>query len=188
MLTERETYLLESIQKGDYKAFEELFISYYSSLCKYAYSFVRSAETAEDLVSDFFMKLWEQPDSAVISTNLRAYLFRSIHNICLNYVARNRRNFQQLDEETVNKLNSLIPLWMEGDQLDLLLTVELEEKIEEAIKTLPEACGKIFFMSRKEGLSHKAIAEKMNLSENTVKVQIYRALVKMREFLNEYLH
>jgi RNA polymerase sigma-70 factor (ECF subfamily) len=187
MLAETDKYLLGSIKKGDYRAYEVLFTCYYSDLCKYAFSFVNSSETAEDIVSEFFMKLWEQPGSIIITTTLKGYLFRSIHNSCLNYLTRSHRNFQELDHETIEKLNPMMPHITNDDQLGMILVAELEEKIDKAINLLPEECGRVFLMSRKEGFSHREIANKLKISENTVKVQIYRALSKIRGSLENYL-
>ena len=187
MLAETDKYLLQSVRDGDYKAYEILFTSYYSVLCKYAFSFVNSREVAEDIVSEFFMKLWEQPVPVTITNNLKGYLFRSIHNNCLNYLTRTHRNFLEIDHSTVEKLNALIPNTLDDNQLNLLMMTELETTIDNVVEKLPESCGQIFKMSRKEGLSHKEIAQKLKISENTVKVQIYRALSKMRVALKEYL-
>ncbi len=64
--------------------------------------------------------------------------------------------------------------------LGSLLAKELETQIFDAIEKLPEGCCEVFKLSRIEGLSHKKIAEKLNISENTVKVQIYRALKSLK--------
>ena len=71
--------------------------------------------------------------------------------------------------------------------LNDLLSKELEEKIKYEIEQLPPQCREIFYLSRFEEMTHKEIAEKLNISENTVKVQVYRALVKLRKGLKDYL-
>lgn len=65
--------------------------------------------------------------------------------------------------------------------------LELDELIEKGIGQLPEECRKIFILSRKEELNHLEIAKLLGISGNTVKVQIYRALKKLRILLKEYL-
>jgi RNA polymerase sigma-70 factor (ECF subfamily) len=186
MLTETDRYLICALQEGDYRAFEILFKTYYPVMCRYACSFVHTTETAEDIVSDLFVKLWEQPVILSVNSTLKGYLLRSVHNACLNYLSRTHTNFRELDRNTADRLNDLIPSFSEDDPSKLFDTAELEEQIEKAMKKLPQECGKIFTMSRKDTLSHREIAEKLNISENTVKVQIYRALIKLREALKEY--
>jgi RNA polymerase sigma-70 factor (ECF subfamily) len=187
MLSETDTYLVNAIQKGDYQAFKMLFDGYYAGLCRFARGYVRSGVTAEDLVSDLFVKIWEQPQQLAASISLKGYLYRSIYNSCMNYITRTRIKFNNLDPETAGKLMDLLPGSFEELPSTALLVAELNEEIEKAISRLPAECGKIFIMSRKEELSHREIAQKLNISENTVKVQIYRALVKLREALKEYL-
>ena len=187
MLSATDKYLLESIQQGDYKAYEILFKSYYSTLCRYAMGIVHNRETAEDLVSDLFVKIWEQPDNFRVVSSLKHYLFRCVHNSCINHLSRSPLKFQGLDLETIEKLNTILPMKTEDNSSTFLLVSELEEKFVQAINKLPAECARIFSMSRKDGLSHKDIAKVLNISENTVKVQIYRALIKLREAFRTYL-
>jgi len=87
----------------------------------------------------------------------------------------------------MEKLSSQIPMITEENSNTYLLVSELEEQFLNAIKKLPLECARIFYLSRNQGLSHKSIARELNISENTVKVQIYRALIKLRESLQDYL-
>jgi RNA polymerase sigma-70 factor, ECF subfamily len=187
MLSQAEKYIIDSIKSGDKKAYEMLFKGYYSNLCKYARNIVRNEATAEDLVMDIFIKIWESGTELVINTSLPGYLYRCVHNHCLNYLTRKHKQFIELNDETIDRLNKIIPPDMLDDaNANMNLTV-LQSKIEKGIEQLPEACRKIFVMSRTEELSHNEIANRLNISENTVKVQIYRALVKLRLHLQEFL-
>ena len=187
MLTETDKYLVSAIQKGDYQAFKMLFDSYYPGLCRFARRYVRVNETAEDLVSDLFVKLWEQPRAMAANVSLKGYLYRSVYNSSMNYLTRTRSKFRDLDPETVSKLHELMPQTIDDLPASGLLAGELDAEIEKAIDRLPAECGRIFKLSRSEELSHREIAQQLNISENTVKVQIYRALAKLREALKEYL-
>ncbi len=185
MLSDTEKYLVESIQKGDYQAFEILFQTYYSALCALGRSMVHSKETAEDLVSDIFVKIWENPENLNVTQSLKGYLIRSVRNACINYLTRSYQKFRHLDNETTEKLLSFLP-HNDPDPSREMLIAELEVKINEAISTLPPECAKIFLLSRREELTNREIADQLNLSENTVKVQIYRGLSKIREALKDY--
>jgi len=187
MLSETDKYLVDAIRAGDYKAFETLFISYYPALCKYARLYVPSKEIAEDLVQDLFVKIWEQPSILSINISLGGYLSRSIYNNCLNYVLRKHKRSINLDIFTTNKLKELLTASAEDEPETSLMLSELDSAIKKAVERLPSECCKIFLLSREKGLSHKEIASELNISENTVKVQIYRALLKIREALSDYL-
>lgn len=186
MLSEADKYLVARIQDGDYHAFEILFNGYYADLCRFARGFIHSASVAEDLVSDLFVKLWEQPHLLNASVSLHAYLRRSIYNSCINYLKRDKNKFGIQDPATIDQLRELLPDPEDSPFLIIQLE-ELTEKIDRAIGQLPPECARIFVLSRKDQLSHHEIAEQLSISENTVKVQIYRALVKLREVLKEYL-
>jgi RNA polymerase sigma-70 factor (ECF subfamily) len=187
MLDLAEQYLIESIRKGDQKSFEFLFKSFYSNLCKYARNIVHNETIAEDLVMDVFVKIWEAPEKLVISTSTSGYLYQCVHNYCINFLTRKHRQFEELSSETIKKLNELMPPDTSTDPLTGINLVELTARIEQSIEHLPSECRKIFILSRKEELSHKEIAIKLGISENTVKVQIYRALIKLHFLLKEFL-
>ena len=187
MLNLAEHYLTESIKKGDPKSFEFLFKSYYSNLCKYARNIVHNETLAEDLVMDIFTRIWEAPDKFVISASISGYLYQSVHNHCINYLTRKHKQFSELNTETIEKLNILIPPDLTSDPLTGMHIAELSNRIEESIELLPMECRRIFIMSRTEELSHKEIADKLGISQNTVKVQIYRALQKLHVLLKEFL-
>jgi len=187
MLNLAENYLIESIKGGDQKSFELLFKSYYSSLCKYARNIVHNESTAEDLVMDIFVKIWESPAKLVITASISGYLYQCVHNHCINYMTRKHKQFSELSAETIEKLNVLIPEDKSADPIMSINIIELSKRIEQSIGYLPAECRKIFILSRLEELSHKEIAGKLGISENTVKVQIYRALQKLHLLLKEFL-
>jgi RNA polymerase sigma-70 factor (ECF subfamily) len=187
MLNLAEQYLVESIKKGDQKSFEFLFKSYYSNLCKYARNIVQNETTSEDLVMDIFVRIWETPEKLVISTSISGYLYKCVHNHCINHMTRKHKQFSELNAETIEKLNILIPPDPSSDPIMGINILELSNRIEQSIEHLPVECRKIFILSRTEELSHKEIAKKLGISENTVKVQIYRALLKLHVLLKEFL-
>jgi RNA polymerase sigma-70 factor (ECF subfamily) len=183
-----EKELLKSVSKGDKKGFEILFRTYYVRLCAYAAGFVVQNDLAEDIVTEVFLKLWEKRETLTISESVSSYLFQSVKNACINYLTREKSRKYTVSENEV-KLIDLKMTYQISDKYPLndLIGRELEEKIRMEIEKLPEQCREIFYLSRFEDLSHKEIAEKLGISENTVKVQIYRALIKLRVGLKDFL-
>ena len=177
-----EKELIDLIKKGNHKAFELVFKSYYSRLCTYAFHYTQQLEIAEDLVKDTFVLLWEKQESIEIKSSLSGYLFRSVHNACINYLQREKKKHFNLSIEEIQALELKIKQPLSPDySIGHLLASETENQIEIEIEKLPDQCREIFKLSRFEGLSHKKIAEKLHISENTVKTQIFRALKKLRE-------
>jgi RNA polymerase sigma-70 factor, ECF subfamily len=187
MLSSSDRYIVESIRQGDSKAFKFLFDSHYASLCRYAMGIVHCEETAEDMVMDVFAKLWEAGAGLEITSSLHGYLYRSVHNHCLNYMTRTHKRFTELSPETVKVLDKAIPPAELYSLPESLSMSELSQAIDKSMDRLPGECKRIFLMSRTDDLPNKEIALKLGISENTVKVQICRALKKLRIMLCEYL-
>ncbi|HBE41669.1 MAG TPA: RNA polymerase sigma-70 factor [Bacteroidales bacterium] len=186
-LTPSDRYIVESIKAGNKNAFEFLFKTYYPDLKNYANNIVGNEVIAEDMVMDVFVRLWELEKRLEIKTSIAGYLFTSVHNHCINYLTRKHNRFPGVNGETIDKLNALIPLSSENDAISNINLSELSERIEQGMGKLPDECRKIFMMSRMEGMTNREIADKLGISENTVKVQIYRALNKFRVLLKEFL-
>ncbi len=167
------------IRQGDEAAFEALFRELYQPLCHYAHTYVPETETAEELVQETFVKLWERREKLEVHTSLRSYLFRAVRNNALNHL-------KHLKIVALHQAETYAT-GTEKDWGDSLIRGELEEKIGEAIGQLPEQCRKIFEMSRMEGLKYREIAEKTGISIKTVEAQMGKALRILREALQEYL-
>ena len=180
-----EEALIESLKRGNHQSFEQIFKTYYSRLCSYSFGYTKQFETAEDIVKNVFIHFWENREKISIKTSLSGYLFRAVHNASINYLERERkRNIISLTEDfDQNELRVREPLSSDYP-VGNLLAKELEDIITSEIEKLPKQCREIFILSRFDGLSHKEIAEKKNISENTVKVQIFRALKKIKEAIS----
>jgi len=181
MLTPAEQYLIESVKSGDKKAFAFLFSRYYADMWKYARNLVKDDSTAEDLVMDVFVRFWETAPKLEFRTSLSGYLCQSVHNHCINYLTRKHKKFPFVSKEIRDTLENTFPAAVYDNPHEGICFTELRGQIESSIGSLPEECRRIFMMSRYEELSHEEIAEKLGISKNTVKVQIYRALQKLRE-------
>jgi RNA polymerase sigma-70 factor, ECF subfamily len=187
-MTDLEKNLLDEIGKGDIKSFELVFKSYYPRLCKYAKSMIHDYDASSDIVKDVFIHWWENRTRTVIVSTISGYLYKSVYYSCINYnnrVAKDKSTIYESD--LTGSLSELIsPIFSDSPLMDMVMQ-ELHEAIEAAIDSLPDQCRTIFILSRVEQKSHAEIAEKLGISQNTVKVQIYRALLKLKEDLKEFL-
>lgn len=171
--------LVQKIQAGDKKAFEQAFKELYPSLVSYGYQFTKDQSSSEEIVQEVFFKFWEKRNDLDITTSLKSYLFRSVHNTCLNQIKHEKvkLKYQEIQMHTRSELYKEDPV----------IYNELETKITASIELLPEQCQRIFKMSRFEGLKYKEIAYKLSLSVKTVEAQMGKALKIMRRELVEYL-
>ena len=129
---------------------------------------------AEDVVQDFFVKLWMNREKVQIYKSFRYYCFSAIHYASLN-ATRTKYRDTELSEELEDP--SCVEYEMER--------AELSEKIHLAIDSLPEKCKAIFVDACIEECSYVEVAQKYDLSVNTVKVQVSKAYRILREKLTK---
>jgi RNA polymerase sigma-70 factor, ECF subfamily len=173
----RDSDIIGRIRNGDTGQFESLFRSSYVSLVRYARTMIKDHDTAEEIVQDLFFKLWQDKEKLNIESSLNGYLFRSVHNRCLHYIEHSRVVERHAEEMLYQQTESI------ESPSDILNYKELQEKVARIIERLPERCGKIFTMSRFEGLKYTEIAEKLSVSVKTVEANMGRALKEFRKEL-----
>lgn len=181
--------LAEGIRSGDRRVFEHLFRLYYSSLKSYARLILKNPTVAEEMVQEVFVKLWETHSLILIESSVKAYLFRCVHNQCVNYIKNSRVN-SRLTTEALNEMAYHAELVLQNfseELLEKLITAEQEEHLNNVIEGLPAQCREIYLLSRQENLTYIQIGNKLGLSVNTVKTQISRALTRLKEMHKEFL-
>lgn len=147
----------------------------------YGQNFVHDTDVVEDIVHDIFVNLWDKRDTIQEEKSVKSYLFRSVHNRCLNYI-RDTKKF--VDSEEYENQTEII---LSEDNNESYETAELEVRIQDAINSLPEKCREVFLKSRVDELKYSEIAEILNISIKTVENQISKALKILREKLGDYL-
>ncbi len=176
--------LLEKIKEDNHQALEVIFLKYYSVLCAYANSVLGDKQASEDIVQGLFVKLWDNRKNFTITVSLKAYLYRTTLNLCINYLQKQKvRENYSLSQQAVNELE----LAFTGDYpaANLLLR-EMGDKFRESVRALPEQCRQVFMMIRIYGNSYQEVAQKLNISVNTVKTQMQRSMEKLRKMLKDY--
>lgn len=172
-----ESHIIQGIRLGRESTFRELFSEYYRPLSVFAMKYVTDLETAKEIVQDFFVHLFQNRDSILISTSVKSYLFQAVRNRCLNYIRKNKTQRKHLDQYQAEKETS-------EDLEAKILETELEHRIFKIVEDLPPRCRNIFTLSRVKGLSNKEIAGQLQISKRTVETQISHALKILRSKLN----
>ena len=144
----------------------------------YSISIVKDRDDAEDIVQKAFISLWQRMDSVDFHTSARAYLYKSVYHASLDCLKRKKIRKQYEDQVKSGQRVIQAPTFEEK---------ELSEKIQSAVKELPEQCGRIFKMSRYERLTYKQIAAALHISEKTVENHMSSALKVLRVTLKDYL-
>lgn len=177
--TQSDLELWQKIRLGDVIAFSSLFKSYYIRLYHFAGRLVRDVQAAENIVQDLFVVLWTERETLQIRSGLKSYLYASVKNRSLNYLRRQQRLVSH-EEEPV-QMKTYIP-----DPEEDYLQKEWETAVHQAINQLPERCREIYLMKRYDNLKYQEIAEILNISVNTVKTQMKRALQTLCKQLAQF--
>lgn len=159
------------IAAGDRSAFEALFRAHYRPLCAFALGYVKDAGQAEDLVQDLFFRIWLDRGKLVVNTSIKAYLYASVRNRCLN-AEKSGARLRALDEEMDDRLQD------EDRSEDE--HAERIGRVQAAIEALPEQRRIVFKLSRYEGLKQSEIAARLGISVKTVENQMGSALKALR--------
>jgi len=163
------------VASGDEAAFTQLYLHYGKKLIQFAVSLIRSREIAEELVEDVFVKLWTNRERIREIDNLTVYLYVSVKNKALNALSSKAH---ELISAPFDYLDTVIDEFA-PDPYNLMITVEMMTRMREAIESLPPRCKLIFKLVREDGLKYKEVAEILNISVNTIDVQMAIAVKKI---------
>lgn len=160
--------------------FEIVFKKHFKNLHAYAYTILRDEVMAEEMVQNVFCRLWEKTDQIQIKESVSGYLYRSVYHECLNYIKhlKVRDAYQTYAVTQMENSNNT------SHNLELR---ELEEKLDVALKELPEKCRTIFQMSRFEELKYQEIADRLDIPIKMVENQMGKALRLLRVKLVDFL-
>jgi len=168
------------VRAGQLGALEEAFHACYPGMCSFIRAQVGSAETAEDLVQDVFMRVWQTRERLDPDGSLRSFLYRAAHNAALNYL-KHRNVENRWLRVAATSPEATVP----GD--DPAATEELRAAVAASVAALPERCRAIFLMNRQDGLTYNEIARTLDISVKTVETQMGRALKAIRGKLARFL-
>lgn len=160
------------------KAFQEAFEKFYQPLCRFASGYISDKDSAEEIVQQVFINLWDHRNEIDPQKDLKSYLYTSVKNRCLNHI-RDHKKFRNyyLDVE----LELEIPV-SDHSKREL---ADLEKQVAQALDKLPEKCREVFMLCRFEEMKYKEVALKLDISQKTVEAQMSKALKILREELKD---
>ena len=169
--------MLADIAGGDEGVFAAFVHSLYKKLFPFTVSLIKSEAEADDILQEVFLKIWLHRSTLSDIENPSGWVYTIIANTASNHLRSRIRR-----ELTMKKFNSqaVITEEIEGE-IDARFTQSL---IEEAVSLLPEKRKLVFILSKKERLSRKEIAARLNISENTVRNQLSEAIHSVHEHLS----
>ena len=175
-----EKVLISELKIGNSSAFTNIFTAYYPDLVMFATRFTRELTSAEEIVQDTFVKLWEEHEYVNIRISIKSYLLKIVQNKCIDWYRH--KKIMQVHNNYVMENSPLF----EYDTDSYILHSELREQIEAALDKLPDEISEAFRMNRYKGLKYQEIADILDVSVRTIEVRIGKALNMLRKHLTEY--
>ena len=159
---------------------ERLYKKHAPGLIFYARKFV-DPQTAEDVVHDVFLKIWDSETVMIVDESIGNYLFNAVRNRCLDLLKH-----QAIHDDYLSR--AIIDLKMEeiaacDNILDKMIDRERMEAVYKAIDRLPEKCREVFMLAYLEDKKSADIAEQLHISVRTVEAHLFKALKILRNAL-----
>lgn len=180
--TYTESEFVTLIKQGDERGLSYFFNQHYKALCHFANGFTRDQEEAEDIVASCFVKLWERREKVASEQSVKAFLYISCRNACLDYLKKLRRR-DGWQEDYIRQL--------ESSDTDMMLQVvesAFLDVLDKEVAMLPDQCRKVFKMTYFEGKKSSEIAGLLDISVKTVRNHKARAIDLLRaSFLRQGL-
>ena len=174
-----DKFLVFQLKKGNEKAFNSLYDKYLLDVYHFSLSLLKSKDHAMEVVQEVFLKIWITRDAIDENKNFKSFLLTITKNLSLNILnkATTDLNFRNKIYENLETQRSTTN--------EYILNKEYDQLKKNAIDALPAGRKKVFLLSREEGKSYQEISEELNISINTVKTQIKKALEGIREYFSK---
>jgi RNA polymerase sigma-70 factor, ECF subfamily len=177
LMDEEEKRLLEKAFKGDISAFEKIYRSYVKELCTFAAFYVKSVDTAEDIVQNVFLILWERRESIHINGCLKTYLFTSVRNLALNNIKH-----QTIHRNSIDTYSRMF-LQPTATPHEIAVQQESDSMLTNALEKIPERCRIVFILGKYFNMKYAEIAEILEISVKTVDAHMVNAVKSLRTTL-----
>ncbi|WP_293933002.1 RNA polymerase sigma factor [Sphingobacterium sp. UBA6645] len=175
-----DSELVTLLKRQDRSAFAEIYDRYSMMIYYKINQMLRDENVSKDLVQDLFTSIWEKSELIRDNVGISSYLYVAARNRVLKYIQKGKTRSDYLAE--IGKYNLMVSdqTLEKIDEKDLMLLLTAE------IAKLPAKMREVFELSRLEDLSHREIAQRLGLSESTVKKQVQNALKILKVRLSRY--
>ena len=179
--------LMVRSREGDACAFEEIYRRYYRRLQDFFYGLSRNTQTAEDLSSETFIRVWRLRARYTPHGSFPAYVFTVARNVWMESRRTNRRIQRLGVAQTLDDVDYMLAAPRKSRPDEETARAEEHTALEAALETLPDEQKMVFIMRNIQGLSLDEIAEVMDCPVNTVRSRKLLAVKKLRDALREFI-
>lgn len=170
---------VRKLRASDTNSFKAIVKHFHSGIFNFLIFKTNDRVTAEDLLQETFLKLWETRHRLNETQSVKSYLFTIANNLALNHIRHQKMVMSFMEKAAIENSTAETPY-------EQLTRKELEECIEQAINQMSDKVRMVFLMCKAEGLSYKEIAERLDLSVATVESHMVKSLRMIREALDKH--
>lgn len=175
-----EAELLRRISERDQAAFRLVYDKYRKRIYTFSLRLLKSAELAEEIVQETFLKIWLMEDELNKVSHLEPYLVTICRNKCLDVLRQTAKALKSNHIRTQN--------WSEShnETEELILLQDTNDLLQAGIERLPTQQKRVYQLCRQQGLKYEEAAAQMNISPLTVKTHMQQALRSLRVYMNTH--
>ncbi len=166
--------IIKLFKKGNQKAYQDLFNKLYPVICLFATKYLKNNDEAEDIAQEAFIELWKQREKFGDFNQLKGFLYLTVKNKCLNKIKHEKVKAEYANDLRLQNDNAYFE--------EHLIRSEVTAQIYNSVNSLSKQKKEIILLSM-QGLKNNEIANELNISVNTVKLQKKIAYQKLREEL-----
>ncbi len=172
--------LIRGLKKDNHDSFQDLFDHYSKILFQFSISYLKSKESAEEVVQEVFIKIWDNRKKLKTDTSFKSYLF----TIALNSIRKqfNRQTKQtKLEHDILHEFSSNKNEFDDNPDYQMLL-----DKLEEFIQLMPEKRKQVFIKKKIEGKSLKEISEELSITTKTVEYHVTEGMKYLKKNFEKF--
>ena len=163
-------------------AFDAIYNLYCHKLHGFVFRYLKQEQDAEEIVQEVFIKIWETRAKIDVQASFESFLFTIAYNATISLLRK------RVNETKSREYLKLLQQFDDGEQIiDEIVFKELSHKLQSLLENLTPRQREIYLLSREEGLIHKEIAQKLNISENTVKNHLVSTLKYLKSHIDSSL-
>lgn len=159
---------------------------YKNRIYSYSKLLLKNNMDADDVTQEVLIRIWQNIEEFNV-LKARAWIMRTTHNLCMDYLRKRTRTYKNevfMDEEFIENYPDSDT---KGNPYTSMHLCSVNERIQEALKRLPENHQSVFILYELQGLKYKEISECLDIPVNSVKVFLLRARKKLQEDLRQYV-
>ena len=176
------TELVKLLKKGDMVAFNAIYNKYCYKLHEFVFMYLKQEEDAEEIVQEVFVKIWESRNKLDVYSSFEAFLFTIAYNATISLLRK-----RVSENKSREYLKSLQQIDAAEQVIDEIQFKELDQKVQSLLEQLTPRQKEIYLLSREDGLTHKEIAGKLNISESTVNNHLVTTLKYLKSHIDSSL-